>query len=93
METVDAEKYSKSVTKHNLYYTSFYGDSKAFRVLENAYGSEKPVKKYECIGHCQKKVETRLQKKKDVNELGGKDRLTDAKTDTLQNQFDIALRQ
>ena len=34
METVDAEKYSKSVTKHNLYYTSFYGDSKAFRALE-----------------------------------------------------------
>ena len=42
------KKYSKSVTKYTLYYTSFYddGDSKAFPVLENAYVPEKPVQKY-----------------------------------------------
>ena len=33
------------------------------------------------------------EKKKDVKGLGGKDRLTDTKIDTLQNYFDIALHQ
>lgn len=33
------------------------------------------------------------EEKKDVKRLGGRGRLTDAKTDTLQNYFGIALRQ
>ena len=42
--------FKQSITKHNLFYTSFYGDgdSKAFLSEENAYGLEKLVKKYEC---------------------------------------------
>ena len=66
-EKVSAEKiFKQSVTKHSLYYTSFYGDgdSKAFPAVENAYGPEKPVKKYECFGHYQKRVGTRIRKKK-----------------------------
>ena len=43
----------QSVTKHNLYYTFFYGDgdSKAFPAVEKACSPEKPVKKYECSDH------------------------------------------
>ena len=96
MEEVGAEKiFKQSVTKHSLHYTFFYGngDSKAFPVVENAYGPEKPVKKYECIGHYRKSWDTSLKEKNDVKELSGKGRLTDAKIDTLQNYFGIALRQ
>ena len=67
MEKMGAEKIFKQlVTQHSLYYTSFYGDghSKAFPAVENASSPEKPVKKYECIGHYQKRVGTRLRKKK-----------------------------
>ena len=51
MERMSTEKiFKQSITKHNLYYTSFYGDgdSKAFPSVENAYGLEKLVKKYKC---------------------------------------------
>ena len=47
MEKVGAEKIIKqSITKHNLYYTRFYGDgdSKAFPAVENAYGADRPKK-------------------------------------------------
>ena len=37
--------------------------------------------------------DTSSKENKDVKGLGGKGRLTDAKTDTLQNYFGIALRQ
>ena len=97
METVGAETiFTRSVDKHNLYYTSFYGDgdSKAYPAVSDIYGSAKPVTKYECIGHYQKRIGTRLRKKKkEVKGLGGRGRLTDAKIDVLQNYFGIALRQ
>ena len=63
MKKVSTEKiFKQSVTKLSLHYTSFYGDGdlKAFPPVENVYGSEKPVKKYECFGHYQKRVTTRL---------------------------------
>ena len=69
MGKVGAEKlFKQSVTKQSLHYTSFYddSDSKAFPAVENAYGLEKPVKKYECIGHYQKRVGAHLPKKKNV---------------------------
>ena len=46
MKNVGAEKiFKQSVTNHNLYYTSFYGDGdlRAFPAAENNYGLEKPV--------------------------------------------------
>ena len=108
MEKVGAENFfGRSVDKYNLYYISFYGDgdSKAFPAVEKIYGPEKPMTKYECIGHYQKRVGNRLRKlKKDRKDLGGRgkgkgkgkgkdDRLTNAKIDQLQNYFGIALRQ
>ena len=103
MEKAGTQKiFGRSVDKHQLYYTQFFGDgdSKAFTSVENVYGPEKKVIKQECIGHYQKRVGNRLRKLKKTNKaLGGKAngkedlRLTDAKIDTLQNYFGIALRQ
>ena len=92
---VGAEKiFKQSVTKHSLHYNFFHGDgdSKAFPAVQNAYSPEEPVKKYECIGHYHERVGTRLQKK-DVKGVDGKGCLTNAKINTLQNYFDIALCQ
>jgi hypothetical protein len=94
METAGANKIFKcSKQKHKLCYTSFYG-SKSYSSVKDIYGPDKPVIKYECIGHYQKRVGARLRKLKKSNKgLGGKGRLTDARIDTLQNYFGIALRQ
>ena len=98
METAGATKiFGRSVEKHGLYYTSFYGDgdSKAYPAVKGVYKEDnKTVTKYECSGHYQKRVGCRLRKlKENVKGLGGKERLTDAKIDTLQNYFGTALRQ
>ena len=45
------------------------------------------------IGHYQKRVGNRLKKLRKEKKLGGKNRLTDAKIDILQNYFSIVLRQ
>ena len=97
MEKAGAIKiFERSVQKHGLFYTSFYGDgdSKAFPAVKDTYGPKKAIVKKECIGHYQKRVGNRLRKLKDKNKsLGGRGRLTDTKIDTLQNYFGIALRQ
>ena len=103
MEKVGTERiFERSVQKHKLYYTEFFGDgdSKAFASVQNVYGPNKKVIKQECIGHYQKRVGNRLRKlKKENKNLGGKakskddQRLTIAKIDILQNYFGIALRQ
>ena len=53
--------FQRSIEKHCLYFTAFYGDgdSKGFSAVENNYGDHddlKKVVKYECIGHYQKCV-------------------------------------
>ena len=98
METAGATKiFGRSVEKHGLYYTSFYGDgdSKAYPAVKEVYkNGHKTITKYECISHYQKGVGCRLRKlKKNVKGLGGKGSLTDANIDALQNYFGIALRQ
>ncbi|GFS49966.1 uncharacterized protein TNCV_4778691 [Trichonephila clavipes] len=49
----------------SLRYTSYYGDgdSKAFNNVKDIYGYDSVVK-YECIGHVQKRVGSRLRKLK-----------------------------
>ena len=78
-----------------MYYASShgYGDSKAFPNVENADGPEKPVKMYECVDYYKKRVGHVFEWKKDVKVIGGNVRLNDAKIDTLQKYFGIALRQ
>ena len=96
MEKVGAVAiFERSVEKHGLFYTKFYGDgdSKSFTAVQNIYGSDKPVAKFECIGHFQKRVGNRLRKLKKEKKLGGTKRLTNSMIDILQNYFGIALRQ
>ena len=61
--------------------------------MKDIYGSEKPVSKYERIGHYQKRVGNRLRKIRKDKKLGVVKRLTNTKIDKLQNYFGIALRQ
>ena len=88
MGTAGATKIlGRSVEKHGIYYTSFYGDggSKAYPAVKEVYKDDnKTVTKYECIGHYQKRVDCRLRKlKKNVKGFGANGRLTNAKIDTL----------
>ncbi|GFU66845.1 uncharacterized protein TNCV_894811 [Trichonephila clavipes] len=95
METVGAYRiFERSEANRSLRYTSYYGggDSKAFNNVKDIYGYDSVVK-YECIGHVQKRVGSRLRKlKKSTKGLGGKGKLTDKFIDTLQNYFGIAIR-
>ena len=64
METAGATKiFSSSKEKHGLYYTSFYGDgdSKAYATVKDIDGPTKPIKKFKCVGHYQKRVGSRLR--------------------------------
>ena len=99
METAGATKiFSSSKEKHGLYYTSFYGDgdSKAYPAVKDIYGPSKPGKTFECHGHYQKRVDSRLRnlKKKNQNTKGLRrnEKLTNTKIDIMQNYFGIALR-
>ncbi|GFT41462.1 uncharacterized protein TNCV_3942251 [Trichonephila clavipes] len=95
METVGVYRiFERSEANRSLRYTSYYGDgdSKAFNNGKDIYGYDSVVK-YECIGHVQKRVGSRLRKlKKFTKGLGGKGKLTDKFIETLQNYFGIAIR-
>ena len=85
--------FGRSMEKHNLRYTQFYGagDSKSYEKVKNLY-TDVVVEKLECVGHIQKRVGNRLRKKKmEVKGLGGKKRLTDELINRLQNYFGIAI--
>ena len=62
METTGTFKiFSSSKEKHGLYQTSFYGDfdNKAYHAVKDIYGSIKPIKKFEYVGHHKKRVTSR----------------------------------
>ena len=90
MEPVGAKRmFERSIQKHSLRYTEFYGDgdSKSFPTVENVY-DDVTVKKLECIGHIQKRVGTRLRKlRQNVKGIGGKEKVTNAVIDRLQNYY------
>ena len=97
METEGAERiFMRSVKKHGLYYTDFYGDgdSKSHSKVEKGYKEHgKSVRKLECIGHVQKKMGTALrQLRKDRKNVRGKGRLADKMIGRLQNYYSIAIR-
>ncbi|GFU13060.1 uncharacterized protein TNCV_1444941 [Trichonephila clavipes] len=93
MEAVGAFRiFERSLIKRDLQYTEYYGDSKGFLLVKDIYG-ENSVTKYECIGHIQKIVGSRLRKlKKNIKGLGGKGKLTDKFINKLQNYYGIAIR-
>ena len=69
--------FTRSIVLHGVRYTGYYvdGDSKAYGEVKAYYGDDHSIIKYECIGHYQKRVGTRLRKlKKDskgLKELSG----------------------
>ncbi|GFV73149.1 uncharacterized protein TNCV_3665661 [Trichonephila clavipes] len=79
MEAVGATRiFQRSIVKRGLKYAHYYGDgdSKGFISVKDAYGKDS-VTKYECIGHVQKRVGTRLRKLKSKNKnLSGKGKLS-----------------
>ncbi|GFX72704.1 uncharacterized protein TNCV_4062991 [Trichonephila clavipes] len=63
-----------------------------YRIFERSV-EMKNYTKYECIGHIQKRVGTKLRKLKSKRkDLGGRGKLTDAFIDKLQNYYGIAIR-
>lgn len=95
MEPVGAYRiFERSVETRKLRYVNFFGDgdSKAYAAVKDIYGKDS-VKKYECIGHIQKRVGSRLRKLKQKQKgLGGRGKLTDMFIDKLQNYYGIAIR-
>ena len=86
--------FKRSIDRHKMRYMNFYGDgdTKSFYAIENIY-PERTVRKYECVGHVQKRMGKRLrQLRKTVKGLGGSKRLTDAMIDKIQNYYGIAIR-
>ena len=85
--------WNRSVELHNIWYKWMVsdGDSKAFNVVENAYGDCKVIK-LDCVGHVQKRMgKHRLNLKsrtkgklEDGKLIGGHDRLTESKIKQLQ---------
>ena len=66
--------FSRPVESYGLRYVGYYGDgdSKSFQKVENIYPGI-TVKKYECLGHYQKRVGNRLRKlRSKVKGLGEK---------------------
>ncbi|GFW19817.1 uncharacterized protein TNCV_3561201 [Trichonephila clavipes] len=95
MEIVGASRiFLRSEKNRRLQYTQYYGDgdSKAFMSVKDTYGLNS-VTKFECIGHVQKRVGSRLRKlKTETKGLSGKGKLTDNFIDRLQNYYGIAVR-
>ncbi|GFS80971.1 putative kolobok1-1 nv [Trichonephila clavipes] len=95
MEIVGAFRiFLRSEKNCRLQYTQYYGDgdSKAFMSVKDTYGLNS-VTKFECIGHVQKRVGSRLRKLKTIIKgLSGKGKLTDNFIDRLQNYYGITVR-
>ena len=91
MEVEGAKRmFARSIANRNVRYMKYLGDgdSKAYLCVKDMY--EDLVENYECVGHYQKRVGTRLRKLK-KNTKGLKP-LTDVVIDKLQNYFGMALR-
>ena len=82
--------FERSITCRKVRYLKYYGDgvSKAYLEVKDTYKPDM-VNKYECVGHYQKRLGTRLRKLKKTTNIKP---LTDAVIDKLQNYFGMALR-
>ncbi|GFU24687.1 uncharacterized protein TNCV_3178271 [Trichonephila clavipes] len=95
MEPVGAYRlFERSRETRKLEYVEFYGDgdSKSLLAVKDIYGIDS-VRKYECIGHIQKRVGSKLRILKTKEKgLGGKGKLSDSFIDKIQNYYGIAIR-
>ncbi|GFW58959.1 uncharacterized protein TNCV_2830651 [Trichonephila clavipes] len=86
--------FEQSVEMRKLQYVNFFGDgdSKGYASVKYIYGKN-TVGKYECIGHIQKRVGTKLRKLKSKRkDVGGREKLTDTFIDKLKYYYGIAIR-
>ena len=93
--------WERSVERHNLRYRWMVsdGDSKAFNSVENVYGEIK-VKKLDCVGHVQKRMDKHLLNLKartkgklaDGKPIGGIGRLSDTRIKKFQKDYGLAIR-
>lgn len=99
------EIFQRSLPSYNVRYTQYLGDgdSKGFMAVRDLKpnGPECKITKLECLGHIQKRMDTRLRNIKkenkhvkfaDVKGLGGRNRLSKANIDNLQNYYGSAIR-
>ncbi|GFY31634.1 uncharacterized protein TNCV_4199451 [Trichonephila clavipes] len=95
MESVGAYRlFERSRETRKLEYVEFYGDgdSKSHLTVKDIYGIDS-VRKYECMGHIQKRVGSKLRILKTKEKgLGGKGKLSDSFIDKIQNYYGIAIR-
>ncbi|GFX75042.1 uncharacterized protein TNCV_1846141 [Trichonephila clavipes] len=99
LETVGMDQiFQRSLSHRSVRYTSYIGDgdSKTFSSLtaSNLYGEDISVKKIECVGHVLNRMETHLQKLKqmssklcDGKSIGEKGRLTDRMIDLITTYY------
>ena len=52
--------FERSVKKNRMRYMNFYGDgnTKSSTAIENIYAMYRKVRKFECVGHVQKRIES-----------------------------------
>ncbi|GFW05547.1 uncharacterized protein TNCV_437281 [Trichonephila clavipes] len=95
MESVGAYRlFERSRETRKFEYVEFYGDgdSKSHLAVKDIYGIGS-VRKYECIGHIQKRVGSKLRILKTKEKgLGDKGKLSDSFIDKIQNYYGIAIR-
>ena len=72
--------------------TLFYGDgdSKAYPAIKDIYGPSKPFKKFECVGHYQKRVSSGFVIWKKSKRTGRERKTHYTKIDKMQNYFGTA---
>ncbi|GFY25896.1 uncharacterized protein TNCV_1916461 [Trichonephila clavipes] len=95
MESVGAYRlFERSRETRKLEYVEFYGDGnpKSHLAVKDIYGRDS-VRKYESMGHIQKRVSSKLRILKTKEKgLGGKGKLSDLFIDKIQNYYGIATR-
>lgn len=97
--------FMRSVENYGIRYKHYLGDGdcKGFESVsaDQPYGPNFQIQQFECVGHEQKRMGTRLgvhQQKNskkvltDGKTIGGRGRLTDAAINTLQLYYGLAIR-
>ena len=97
--------FNRSLPQHNLRFTGYIGDGDSNSypsVVATAPYGDIQIKKFECIGHIQKRMGNRLrnfrkrlksQLLSDGKKISGKGRLTDKVINKMQNYYGLAIRQ
>ena len=83
-----------SIKNRGLSYIQYYGDgnNKSYSTVKNVYKPCSEIKKFECIGHAQKRVGGRQRKSKREKKDCGRGKLKDDVIDRIQNYYGIAIR-